>query len=88
MSKRKPQREPAYFVALLSRLSAEEGQPVVIVTHVFHDENCSHWRGEPCDCRPDITTEPMADWLGRGSPGRSASAADDRTGTLIWHRKS
>lgn len=49
MAKRKqPQkRMPNYLRKILDNPPAVPG---VTIAHVYHDGDCAHWRGEPCDC--------------------------------------
>ena len=46
---------PAYLDDLIAQMREElRGGPGVHHVDVFHDDDCAHWRGGVCDCRPDV----------------------------------
>jgi hypothetical protein len=53
MSERPPPR--GWLLLLLARLLETPPEPGT-VTHVEvrHDGGCPYWRGEPCDCEPEV----------------------------------
>lgn len=59
------------YLAELERMHAAGVFPPGTVTEVFivHDDDCDHWRGKPCNCKPAvaaIATPPantMRTWL-------------------------
>jgi hypothetical protein len=43
----------------LESLNLEPGK--VHVVEIRHDDDCAHWRGEPCDCEPEIISARLDD---------------------------
>lgn len=48
-----------YLAELAAAIRQAQPGAVTVITFA-HDDDCGHWRGFPCDCRPDVTSGPAA----------------------------
>ena len=51
-------RQPNYLAKLIKLNDEGKARPgVLTIAHIYHDDWCAFFKGEPCNCSPDITLE-------------------------------
>ena len=58
---------PKYLRILLEGGRTPEPGELVTV-EVLHVDGCAHWRGETCDCLPEVRLQPRPDPVLPGGP--------------------